>query len=153
VPGRENCTGVVLVVARVDVDPPLLLLLRRAGGRFDKQWWPVTGTLKTAEEPLSGALRELAEETSLRPQSIFDTGLSSRDTVGGGALPVFVATLLGEQEVVLNWEHDAYRWCSLSEAQRLTPELAHSSLATAERVARLQPPAQRLFTGDATPAV
>ena len=72
-----NCVGVVLIVARFEGATPSLLFLRRSGGRFAGQWWPDTGTLKPDESPLAGALRELAEETSLSPEAVYETGLSA----------------------------------------------------------------------------
>ena len=140
-----HCTGVVVVVARVEGSAPSLLFVRRAGGRFDRQWWPVTGTLETDEAPLAGALRELEEETSLHPETVYDTGLTAADTVGHGVLKVFVAIVDPRLEVRLNWEHEAHRWCSLSEAVALIPSVGHPYLVEAERIARARPPKQQIF--------
>ena len=140
-----HCTGVVVVVARVEGPAPSLLFLRRAGGRFDRQWWPVTGTLEADEAPLAGALRELEEETSLQPETVYDTGLTAEDTVGHGILKVFVAIVHPRLEVNLNWEHEAHRWCSLPEALDLIDSVGHPYLVEAERIARARPPEQQIF--------
>jgi dATP pyrophosphohydrolase len=133
------------MVARVEDVAPSLLFLRRAGGRFDRQWWPVTGTLKPNESPLAGALRELAEETGLTPDAVYDTRLCAPETNSRGILQVVVAIVSRGVQVTLNWEHDAYQWCSLSEAQALIPGVAHPPLAEAERIARTRPPERQIF--------
>ena len=140
-----NCVGVVLIVARFEGATPSLLFLRRSGGRFAGQWWPVTGTLKPDESPLAGALRELAEETSLSPEAVYETGLSAPLADGSGTLQVVVATVSSGARVTLNWEHNAHQWCSLSEARALIPSVAHRTLAEAERIARIRPAERRIF--------
>jgi 8-oxo-dGTP pyrophosphatase MutT (NUDIX family) len=52
-----------------------LLYLRRSGGRFAGQWWPVAGTCEIGEEPLAALFRELKEETGLEPEKVFSLGL------------------------------------------------------------------------------
>jgi hypothetical protein len=41
-----SCVGVVIVVARVKSASASLPFLRRSGGQFARQWWPVTGALR-----------------------------------------------------------------------------------------------------------
>ena len=140
-----HCTGVVVVVARVEGAVPSLLFLRRAGGRYDRQWWPVTGTFEPSEPPLAGALRELEEETSLHSEAVYETGLTAADVVGLGILKVFVAIVHSRLEVSLNWEHEAQRWCSLSEALDLIASVGHPYLVEAERIARARPRERQIF--------
>jgi 8-oxo-dGTP pyrophosphatase MutT (NUDIX family) len=136
--GVASCAGVVLLVARLEEESPLFLFLGRAGGRFDGEWWPVTGTLKPGESPLDGALRELAEETSIIAHAVYDTRLSASDRLGG-ILPVMVAMAGPQGRVTLNPEHDAYGWWLLPEAQAIVPSVLHHYLAEAERVVRTRP--------------
>ncbi len=110
-PRATSCVGVVLLVVRSEEQSLSLLLLRRSSGRFAGQWWPVTGTLNPDEEPLVGALRELAEETQLTPDAVYSTELSGL-TENGGRLEVFVAVVGPSARVRLNWEHNAHRCCS-----------------------------------------
>ena len=62
-PQRSPCLGVVVFVLRREEDSHRYLFVRRSGGRFSGQWWPVTGTREAEETPRLTALRELREET------------------------------------------------------------------------------------------
>ena len=107
-----------------------VLLLRRCGGRFAGQWWPVTGTLEAGEDPPRCAVRELQEETALTPQALYRTALSV-PVQGGGCLRVFVAAVASSAVVRLNWEHDRHRWCRVDEARDLLGHTAGPILTEA----------------------
>ncbi len=119
-PDESGCVAVSVYVLRRHTSKPQLLFLRRSGGRFEGQWWPVTGTREPSEDPIQCALRELREETSLTPYALFRTGLTA-PVEGGGYLRIFVASVDAAEIVRANWEHDAYRWCSVEEAHSIIP--------------------------------
>ena len=103
-----------------------ILLLRRAPGRLLAGLWQcVSGSLEAGERVTAGALRELAEETGLGPDSIvsfYDLDLvnqfhePSMDGVVTAA--VFAVRVAGDAEPILSHEHDAARWLDASEAHR-----------------------------------
>lgn len=123
----------------------MFLFVRRSGGAYGGQWWPVTGTLESGESPLVGALRELEEETALVPDAVYSTGLTPRLGESADTLEYFVVLVSPEASVRLNWEHDAFRWFSLAEAVAEIDEVAHPYLRVADRIARTLPAAQRVF--------
>jgi dATP pyrophosphohydrolase len=111
----SDCLGVVLFVVRRNADTHQYLLVRRSGGRFAGQWWPVTGTSRPDESPDRTALRELREETGLVPVSLYKTQLEAPHVEERGFLSVFLAFVEESAEVVLNYEHDAFKWLSAIE--------------------------------------
>jgi 8-oxo-dGTP pyrophosphatase MutT (NUDIX family) len=111
----DACVAISVYVLRRRAGATELLFLRRSGGRFGGQWWPVTGTREPAEDPIQCAMRELEEETGLAPTTLYRTDLTA-PVEGGGHLRIFVAPVEPSAVVRLNWEHDAHRWCSIEEA-------------------------------------
>lgn len=124
-PEGSPCLGVVVFVLRRDEDSHRYLYVRRSGGRFSGQWWPVTGTREAEEAPHLTALRELCEETGLVPQRLQATPLRAPHLAEEGFLRVYLAYVGEADEVVLNHEHDAFRWLDAAEVKALTPERNH----------------------------
>jgi 8-oxo-dGTP pyrophosphatase MutT (NUDIX family) len=136
-PGTDRCVAVSVYVLRRRGGATELLFLRRSGGRFAGQWWPVTGTRELAEGPVQCAERELHEETGLSPRSLHDTGLTV-PVEGGGHLRIYVAAIGASAAVRTNWEHDAHRWCSEDEAVGVVGEFAAPIVRAAVRVFELR---------------
>lgn len=131
---RANaCVAISVYVLRRRSGQTELLFLRRSGGRFEGQWWPVTGTRKPTESPMECALRELSEETGLTPHTLYPTAFTA-PVEGGGHLRIFVAPVNESAVVRINWEHDAYRWCAPSEASAVVGEFSEPIVRGAVRV-------------------
>jgi dATP pyrophosphohydrolase len=95
------------------------LLLRRAPGEFMAGAWAVVrGTRDEGETGPAAALRELREETRLTPREFYQVDtvdvfyLARGDTIWH--CPGFCAVVDRDTPVVLNDEHDAYRWVERS---------------------------------------
>jgi dATP pyrophosphohydrolase len=91
-----------------------LQLRRRAGDYMGGTWQTVRGTAAPGEAAWQAALRELREETGLVPTEFYKLSLlESFYLVRGETIwhcPSFVALVPADAEVVLNEEHDAFRW-------------------------------------------
>lgn len=98
-----------------------LLLLRRSDkSSFSQKWSLAGGALEKGEEPFAGIRREIVEETQLevkdlKPFTVHSFFSPSDDfAVVIGYICQAVTT-----EVVLNWEHDEFRWLSVEAALKL----------------------------------
>ena len=101
-----------------------LLQLRRAAGDFmGGAWSTVRGTVEPGEAGWAAALRELREETGITPHEFFQVDtvdifyLHGDDTIWH--CPGFCAVVDRDVEVILNAEHDAFRWTDRS---RIDPD-------------------------------
>jgi dihydroneopterin triphosphate diphosphatase len=97
------------------------LLLRRApGDRCPGSWETVHGHIEDEELPADAALRELEEETGLKPDKLYNLSrvesfyLHAKNEVA--LIPAFVAMVGVKAEVRPGSEHDDFRWVDVGEA-------------------------------------
>lgn len=113
------------------------LLLLRAFTHWD---FP-KGLMEAGEEPLQAALREVREETSLDDlafpwgEDFLETGPYSR---GKTARYYLAVTKRSDVAILPNPEtgrpeHSEFRWCSFTEARRITAPRVRDVLAWAEQ--------------------
>ena len=99
----------------------LLTLRRGAGVRCTGAWETVHGTIEPGETPVAAARRELAEETGLVPERLYNLSrvesfyLHTTDRVVEG--PVFVAFVASNQAPRLSDEHDLSEWLPVEQAR------------------------------------
>ncbi len=112
---------VVVHVIKVSDGQAKCLLLRRCGKFLPGNWQMVAGKVNEGELATAGALRELFEETGLRPDRFYTADylesfyLEKYNIICHS--PVFVAFIDQEQDVTLSpTEHDEFKWLSISEA-------------------------------------
>jgi 8-oxo-dGTP pyrophosphatase MutT (NUDIX family) len=86
-------------------------------------WQPVTGKIELFETPAEAALRELHEETGLRPLKLWRLEQTTLCLDARGrtlmALPLFAAQVPARDSIRLSKEHDDSTFVSASRAARL----------------------------------
>lgn len=98
------------------------LVLRRApDGRCPGSWESVHGHIEAHERPVEAALREMLEETGLRPARFYNLSrvesfyLHGLDEVA--LIPAFAAFVADGAHVATGSEHDAAEWLTLPAAR------------------------------------
>lgn len=95
-------------------DVEFLLLKRRPGKWLGETWHSVHGKVEPGEKAWQAGLRELHEETGLRPLAFWQIEFVNTFYVAKLdrilLCPCFVAEVSTEAEVTLNHEHTQFRW-------------------------------------------
>lgn len=100
-----------------------LLLKRAEGEKYDGQWRMIGGKVKEGEVHWKAALRELNEETGLKP-AIFWTIPSLNHFYEWNTdeillIPAFAAEINSSDSITLNKEHSTAKWFDIREATKL----------------------------------
>ncbi len=100
-----------------------LLLKRSNNDRYPGIWQMVTGHIKKNEKAYGAAIRELKEETSLTPKSLYvvpivnSLYLPEKDEIN--FVPVFVCEVESDTEVKISNEHSEFKWVSFNQALKM----------------------------------
>jgi bis(5'-nucleosidyl)-tetraphosphatase len=143
--GHIRASGVIIYY--LAQDEPHFLLLR---SRRDRSWGFPKGHLLEGEDLMSGAMRELWEETGIREPSLlpgFTEHVTYRVNRGGRFRQKTVTYFLGRVDtptVRLSDEHSEHRWAVVEDARKtLTFENLRSLVTRAwMAVAPLSPPCE-----------
>lgn len=116
-----------------------VLMLKRAGGAMDGQWFLPGGALDRGELPEVGARRELVEESGLDIDGELElVGAYPMWVYGGDALMLSYRGQVTDGEVVLSHEHTGARWVDPADQRaELTNELIDALSAGDPRVGDL----------------
>ena len=112
----------VYVIRGIGARMECLLLRRASGGRCPGSWETVHGHIEPGERPADAAVRELAEETGLTPERLYNLSRVEsfyQHRIDEVALvPVFVAIVSDAAEPRLGAEHDRFEWLDAAPAER-----------------------------------
>ena len=110
-------------VVRIGPAGPEFLQLRRAPGEFMAGTWQlINGKIEPGETAWQAALRELAEETALKPLEFYQLDtlnvfyLAKDDAIWH--CPGFCAVVRLDAVPQLNEEHDAFRWITREQLEQ-----------------------------------
>jgi dATP pyrophosphohydrolase len=120
-----RCSLISVIPVRGHGADTRTLLLRRARAHLHGLWTYAAGHLEPGETAWQAAVRELAEETGLRP-----TALYSADQCEAyydvreeciAVVPAFVAFVESDAAVRLDAEHDDHAWLTFAQAIERLP--------------------------------
>ena len=142
----------VYVFRRLPGGAQFLQLHRAAGsGDYAGTWQTVYGGIKSGETAINAALRELKEETQLVPTKFFQVEYlesfyhRTRDRVT--VLPVFAAQIAPQAKVIIDAEHDDFRWVDLPDvADHFVWRVQRQAIAIIEHDILGTSPAKELLT-------
>ncbi len=122
---RQRLLSAGVVIVNLEQGEPRYLLLRAY-----RYWDFPKGLVEPGEDPLQAAIREVAEETTIR-QLDFSWGLDYRETppYGRGKIARYYLARTSQSAVELpvspelgHPEHEEYRWLDYQAARRLLNE-------------------------------
>lgn len=98
----------------------ILVLQRSEKSGNGGKWSLVGGALETGEDPVDGIKREIYEEARLevseiKPVHLFSYANNDKDFV----VMIGYVCKAKSEKVVINWEHDDYKWLPVEEALKL----------------------------------
>lgn len=123
-----NVQGVIVNVIGEKFGKVDFLYVKRSGGKYKDQWWPIAGTCEDDETPIQTVLRELEEETGLSPLKVYSLGMKINHVNNQSRLEGFVAFVDRDREVRLNHEHTEFKWLSAEEVYKMLPEMVHPAI-------------------------
>jgi len=144
---RKTLSAGVVVVRQAENGFVFLLL------RSYQNWDFPKGVVEAGETPLQGALREVAEETTITDLSFtWGDGYQETPPYGRGKVARYYLAQTRHTHITLpvnpllgHPEHEEYRWVSYSQAQgmvapRLLPILKWAHTMSSIPIAKTQPP-------------
>lgn len=115
----------VAVMRKVDNAWQYLMLKRASDETYEGYWGLLSGSRENNETVTNLALREMMEEISIRPQSLYASEYCVQffepldDAIW--TLPVLVAFVEPTDQVVLDAENEEFRWLGVDQAIELAP--------------------------------
>lgn len=119
-----NSNIIELCLYKSENGKPLFLLLHRTKDEevYPDIWQFITGSIESGEKAVDAALRELQEETGLKPDAFwvvpYVMSFYNADWDSINLSPFFAAEVNNGDSILLSDEHDQFGWFSFEEASR-----------------------------------
>ena len=117
-----TCNLIELCVFKKESGQPRYLLLHRTKDEkiYPNLWQFITGSIEENEKAADAAVRELSEETGLKPKSIwvvpYVLSFYNADWDSVNLCPFFAAEIQDSRSVQISDEHDDFGWFTYDEA-------------------------------------
>jgi len=112
-------------ICRISEDIDEYLVLKRATSYLHNIFGQVAGKIEKGETAIEAIIREIQEETGLIPESLYSADivetfyeLSSNSII---MVPVFVAFVEPDAQVIISYEHSEYKWIKYHEIDKYFP--------------------------------
>jgi dATP pyrophosphohydrolase len=125
IPVNTNLIASHIVRIRKTGQAEFLILQRSDSAKYYPGSWQIlTGHVEQDESIVQAILREVQEETKLKPFSLYSLNYVSRffETLDNSIylVPLFMAVVPFSARIILDpKEHQRYNWCTIHQAQRL----------------------------------
>ena len=107
------------IAIRSDQGIRYLILKRSTNVKYPDHWQCVTGKINDSERPYHAAIREVVEETGLKPERLWTVDTVNffyeHTTDEINIVPVF-GMLVNNDTITLSHEHSEYCWCTIDKA-------------------------------------
>ena len=100
-------------------DGKILVLQRSKKAAGGGKWSLPGGALGQNESPIDSIKREIVEETKLEVTDVKPFSFKSYSHDGDSILIISYTCRANPEKVILNWEHDGYKWLFKDEALQL----------------------------------
>lgn len=110
-------------ICRIESGNARFLIMKRQTSYLSNTWQMVSGKIENGEKAWEAALREIREETGLKPDRFYSAEEVelfyevSQNCIN--IVPVFVGFIDSNQSVKLSPEHSEYKWVSSDESASL----------------------------------
>ncbi|MDO8664691.1 MAG: NUDIX hydrolase [Candidatus Liptonbacteria bacterium] len=111
--------GLIIHTVIYNDNGKVLIIKRSKKNEVLPEYWDIPGgTLEDGEDPATGAIREVKEETNLKihnPSFYFEKSNIDKNKNRQFVTLVFFAKYLGDEIALNPDEHDEYKWIDISE--------------------------------------
>jgi dATP pyrophosphohydrolase len=124
IPVNTSLIASHIVRVRNNGQAEFLIMQRSNNAKYYPGTWQIlTGHVEEDETIVQAILREIKEETKLKPLSLYSLNYVSRffETMDNSIylVPLFMAVVPFSARIILNpKEHQQYKWCTIQQAQR-----------------------------------
>ena len=100
------CSSISAILLKKENNLTKILMLKRTGHKAENEWCQVAGGIENEEMAFEAALREIYEETGIKPNQFYSTDYCEQyyqaDNNCIRVVPVFVGYITNNEQVIIN---------------------------------------------------